>query len=196
MIRELSLVAIHCKQKYVSTFLHGSHQTRIDFVFMRSNQLRWKHLTVSVDCRFERIGLHQVPQHRPLLLGIPRWHPVRPAPSKFPSIDRFRLRQEMISDTTTWRKFVMEAQSCILRYQKPCQTNPIDNCYSMEHEHRELCLKNFPRQRKQYDSDITVKSLTARMWHARRQAKQVLYGHVRTLFHNWKHLTIFAHLHA
>ena len=37
MIRDLSLVAVHCKQKYVPTFLHGSHQTRIDFVFMRSN---------------------------------------------------------------------------------------------------------------------------------------------------------------
>ena len=37
MIRELSLVTVHCKQKYVPTFLHGSHQTRIDFAFMRSN---------------------------------------------------------------------------------------------------------------------------------------------------------------
>ena len=37
IIRELSLVAVHCKQKYVPTFLHGSHQTRIDFAFMRSN---------------------------------------------------------------------------------------------------------------------------------------------------------------
>ena len=196
MIRELSLVAVHCKQKYVPTFLHGSHQTRINFAFMRSNQIWWKHLTASIDCRFERIGLHQGPQHRPLLLGVPRWHPVRPAPSKLPSIDRFRLRQEMISDTTSWRKFVMEAQSCILRHQHPCQTHPIDNCYSMEHELRELCLMHFPRQKKQYDSDKTVISLTARMWHARRQARQVLYVHVRTLFHSWKNLTIFAHLHA
>ena len=196
MIRELSLNAVHCKQKYIPTFLHGSHQTRIDFAFMRSNQIRWKHLTASIDCRFERIGLHQGPQHRSLLLGIPRWHPVRSAPSKLPSIDRFRLRQEMIADTTSWRQFVMEAQSCVLRHQYPCQTHPIDNCYSMEHEFRELCLEHFPRQKKQFTSDKTVISLTARMWHARRQARQVLYVHVRTLFHSWKHLTIFAHLHA
>ena len=53
MIRELSLVAVHCKQKYVPTFLHGCHRTRIDFAFMRSNQIRWKPITASIDCRFD-----------------------------------------------------------------------------------------------------------------------------------------------
>ena len=66
----------------------------------------------------------------------------------------------------------------------------------MEHDLRELCLEHFPRQKKHFSSDKTVVSLTARMWHARRQARQVLYVHVRTLFHSWKHLTIFARLHA
>ena len=196
MIRELPLVAVHCKQKYVPAFLHGSHQTRIDFAFMRSNQIRWKHITASIDCRFERIGLHQGPQHRPLLLSLPRWHPIRSAPSKFLSIDRFRLRQEMIADTTAWRHFVVAAQSCILRHQSPNLTCPIENCYSMEHELRELCLEHFPRQKKPFSTDKTVVSLTTRMWHARRLARQVLYVHVRSLFHSWKHLTIFARLHA
>lgn len=186
MIRDLSVIVVHCKQKYLPIFLHGNHQIRIDFVFMRSNQIRWKHLSASIDCRFERIGLHQGPQYRPLLLSIPRWHPVRKASSTLQTIDRFRIRQEIIMDTTSWRQFAKETQSCILRQQASCTRNPVDNCHSMEQELRQLYLECFPRQKRQYTTDMTVKSLTARMWHARKQARMIYYIQVRTLFHSWQ----------
>ena len=95
LIQDLSLTAVHCHQKYVPTFLHGTHRSRIDFVFLRNFQVRWRHLRAQVDHKFEWIGIYQGPQHRPLLIHLPRWHAIRKPPTQIPAINRFRLRQEM-----------------------------------------------------------------------------------------------------
>lgn len=94
MIRDLSLIAVHCRQKYIPIFLYGTHQTRIDFVFMRSSQIRWKQMSAIVDCRFECIGLHQGPQHRPLLLDLPKWHAIRKIPPAFQTSIAFKFARK------------------------------------------------------------------------------------------------------
>ena len=132
MIQDLSLVAILCRQKYIPIFLHDNHQIRIDFIFLRASQVRWKQLSTVIDGLFECIGLHQGPQHRYLLLGLPKWHAIHKAPSRLQTINHFQIRQEMISDTLTWQHFVHEATSCILRHREHSAVDPVEICHSME----------------------------------------------------------------
>ena len=144
MVQDLSLIAIHCHQKYVPTFLHGLHRSRIDFIFLRNFQIRWRHLRAQVDHRFEWIGIHQGPQHRPLLIHLPRWNAVRKPPTQIPTINCFRLRQEMLESTPRWLRFEQTVQSCILRHSDVHTTNPIQNCLHMETQIRALWLEHFP----------------------------------------------------
>ena len=44
LISELRLVAPHCKQAFRNTFVHGTHASRIDYMFLREHQLRWKQM--------------------------------------------------------------------------------------------------------------------------------------------------------
>lgn len=66
----------------------------------------------------------------------------------------------------------------------------------MELELRQLCLDHFPKQRKSLTTDQTLKSMIARMWHARRQARMIFNIIVRTIFQCWQHHTVFAGLHT
>ena len=59
LVVDLDQIAVHYRNKYTPIFLHDTHRSRIDFIFLRAFQLQWRHLQPIVDCHFERIGLHQ-----------------------------------------------------------------------------------------------------------------------------------------
>ena len=49
MIERLELVAMHCQSNWQATFVHGSHATRIDFMFIRLFQVRRNSMILHVN---------------------------------------------------------------------------------------------------------------------------------------------------
>ena len=72
LVADLRLVAIHYKQCYRHTFLHGSRATRIDFMFMREHQIRWQKLKTHIHYRVERTLGILGPIYRPWTASLPR----------------------------------------------------------------------------------------------------------------------------
>ena len=54
LTRAQDLIALHCKQQYASTFEHGSHHSRIDYVFVRQHQVQFRRMQPTIDRNFMR----------------------------------------------------------------------------------------------------------------------------------------------
>lgn len=72
-----------------------------------------------------RIGIHQGPQYRPLILHLPRWNAIRTLATHVQSIDRFRLRQEMLAATPRWLQFEQAVRNYILNRHSELLTDPV-----------------------------------------------------------------------
>ena len=44
LVVDLDQIAVHYRNKYTPIFLHDTHRSRIDFIFLRAFQLQWRHL--------------------------------------------------------------------------------------------------------------------------------------------------------
>ena len=169
LITDLRLVAIHCKQCYRHTFIHGSRATRIDFMFMREHQIRWQKLKAHVHCHFERTLGVLGPIHRPLTASLPRWLHIKQPPVAHSPIDRFRLRQEFLSQTTRWQAFENAVQALIrmqtLRTPDP-NTALESQSLSLETAIRQLCIRHFPRPSS--NDRPHSSALVSMTWNARR----------------------------
>ena len=102
----------------------------------------------------------------------------------------------MLESTLRWLRFEQAIQSCILRHSEVPITNPIQNCLNMETQIRTLCLEHFPPVHSITHTNDQLRSMTARMWHARTQFRYIFIVTVKSLFNNWKYCTIFHKLHA
>lgn len=102
----------------------------------------------------------------------------------------------MINTTPRWQKFAQEIQSCFLRYHESPSSDHLQTCHSMETDIRALCIAHFPLKKQLPSMDIHMRSLTARMWFARRQLRMVFIISVKTMFQSWRHSITFARVHA
>ena len=176
--------------------LHGNRATSIDFMFMREHQIRWQKLKAHVHCRFERTLGILGPIHRPLTASLPRWFqpPVAHSP-----INRFRLRQEFLGQTTRWQAFE-QAVHALIRTQTlrtPAHNDAlVSQSWSLEAAIRQLCIRHFLR-RISHDRPhcSAFASMTARMWNARRLFSKATPCTLQAMFQCWRHVCTYSVLH-
>ena len=71
LVHEFDLCAPHCRGKWnPPTFQHGTHSSRIDFMFLRAHQHQGRKHHAQVVTRFERSMPHEGPQHHPLIISL------------------------------------------------------------------------------------------------------------------------------
>ena len=105
LIHDFDLCAPHCRSKWNPTFQHGTHSSRIDFMFIRAHQHQGRKHDAKILTRFERSMPHDGPYHHPLTLSLPRWFaPPRRTP-KQAHIDRQRLRHDFKHQNENWQLF-------------------------------------------------------------------------------------------
>lgn len=195
LIRAQDWIALHCKDRYVPTFEHGTHRSRIDFVFVCQHQVQYRRMQPTIDRVFERNFGHLGPRHHPLFVVIPKWY----APRKpvFPPnyIDRFALRQARLDNTSHWQRFEARVRVCIQHHCTHPDHDIQANARLMETAIRNLCIDFFPKRKIQVSDPTHVPSISARMWNARRQILATKGHGLRDLFLCWRHLTQFHVLH-
>ena len=140
--------------------------------------------------------IHQGLQHRPLALDLPRWYAIHKPTIHVQSINRLRLCQEMMDATPRWLQFEQAIRNCILNHHSKSLIDLVQNCLDMEYRIRQLWFAHFPRIHIVKHPDAQIRSMTVRMWHARKQLRFVFIVSVEILFHNWKNCTQFQKLHA
>lgn len=113
MIRDLDLVAIHCKNNWTPTFRHGDHSSRIDFMFIRRHQIQWNKRRAQVLIRFERTIGRTAPIHLPLVISLPKWFAIPRVTPSINSIDRHRLRPEYWTQTENWHTFESQVMTTV-----------------------------------------------------------------------------------
>ena len=96
LTRTQDLIALHCKQHYASTFEHGPHHSRIDYVFARQHQVQFRCMHPTMDRRFMRNFGCLGPHHHPLHFVLPRWFAPRKPVPPLNNIDRFAIRTAKI----------------------------------------------------------------------------------------------------
>ena len=90
LVQDHRLAAVHTRV-FHPIFVHGDHNTRIDFVLMRKEQISWSTLQPKHHPDFDFFG-NQGPRHYPLSFHLSKWYPI-PNPKHHKGINRFRLRQ-------------------------------------------------------------------------------------------------------
>ena len=72
LVRDYDLIAVHAQHKYVPTFVHGDHSSRVDFALMRRIQIRWHQVQAVHLPDFDFLCANQGPRHIPLSLLLPK----------------------------------------------------------------------------------------------------------------------------
>ena len=175
LIVEFKLVAIHCKQTLRFIFLHGSHASRIDCMFIREHQIRWKQLNAHVRCKFECIHDVIIPIRRSLSISLPRSFA---APNtKILSISH-RSHSNLIGiswPNPRWHEFhTTRGPSFPLTKlgMKPKHDPMIVQSRVFELEFSQLCIDFFPRGKRRCTQLHRLGSITSQMRTTRRVMKQ------------------------
>ena len=99
-------------------FVHGDHNARTGFVFMRKEQISWRTLQPKHHPDFDFLFGNQGPRHYPLNLHLSKWFPT-PNSKHQECINRFRLRQAWTQNTPngpiSWLRHVRSSQYKDLR---------------------------------------------------------------------------------
>ena len=190
LVHEFDLCASHCRGKWNPTFQHGTHSSRIDFMFIRAHQHQGRKHHAKILTRFERSMPHEGPQHHPLILSLPRWFAPPRGTSKQAHIDRQRLRQGFKLQNENWQLFELFHQ-----VTAPTESNALDTCMTIEQQIRDLCVLHFATQPVTRSICPQVRSLSAQMWYARRQLLRSQPCTLTAVFTRWNHVTKFEKLH-
>ena len=129
---------MHCKQHYASTFEHGPHHSRIDYVFVRQHQVQYRRMQPTMDRSFMRNFGRLGPHHHPLFFVLPRWYAPRKPVLPLNSIDRFAIRTARLENTSHWQLFEVQIRQCITRHSQP-QLTPEVSMHTLEQELRTIC---------------------------------------------------------
>ena len=133
--RDNRLAAIHTRV-FHPTFVHGDHNTRIDFVLMRKDQISWSRLQPKHHPDFDFLFGNQGPRHYPLSFHLSKWYPT-PNPKHHEGINRFRLRQAWTQQNPQWNTFLTQARHAIAT--TTLQSSPIDSNLALERSLVQLC---------------------------------------------------------
>ena len=194
LTRAQDLIALHCKQQYASTFEHGSHHSRIDYVFVRQHQVQFRRMHPTMDRKFMRNFGCLGPHHHPLYFVQSRWFAPRKPMLPFNNIDRFAIRTARSEHTPHWQLFEVQIRQCIARHSPPHQ--PIEvSMHALEQELRTICSLFFPKRKSRVPQAPHIPSMAIRMWNARKQALVIRGRTTRDLFECWAHVTTFRTLH-
>ena len=189
MVQQFELTALHCRDRFISTFTHGNHASRIDFALMRKHQVSWPlvapHIITDFEFNFGQSG----PRHHPLT-WIPKWFP-GPRPKPIVLFDRYRIRQDMKQNPQRWQGFCWEARELLTSAQVHGQTS----FEQVESSLTVLCKTWFPKQRSTPVECNPLASITARMWQARKLVRALTDRSIASLFTAWKHLALFRKYH-
>ena len=195
LVHDLDLCAPHCRGKWQPTFQHGTHSSRIDFMFLRAHQHQGRKHQARVLTRFERSLPHDGPQHRPLIISLPRWFaPPRRTP-KQAHIDRQQMRQDFKLQNDNWQRFEHKMNDLFHQVTTPTESNALDTCMTIEQRIRDLCVLHFAPTPAARLLCPQVRSMSAQMWFARRQLLRSQPCTLTAVFTRWHHVTKFEKLH-
>ena len=158
LVQQFELVALHCRERFHTTFKHGTHASRIDFALMCRQQISWPlvapQLLPDFAFNFGQLG----PHHHPLVWTIPKWFP-GPRPKPIVLFDRHRIRQDMTQNTQRWQGFCWEARQLL---QSTNETSP-SYFHKIESSLIDLSKAWFPKRTSTSVACNPLASITARM---------------------------------
>ena len=112
-------------------------------------------------------------------------------------INRFQFRQTSLAQTPLWQQFCIAACDLVRNYthmNSKLDHLPLTNL-PFETQLRALCIQWFPREPRSRPDSNAFRSISSRMWQARRLAKPWQSANLKNLFHFWHHFNQYTTIH-